>query len=220
MTKIKILKQVIGLYTFIFLVWGCYRFLFRLPSEIEELIIKPLVWLLPVFWILKGPSTSLRVNLTSIGWRISNLFKSLYLGIGLGIIFAVEGLIANNLKYGQLNLVKIPSLTSDLLIFSLFVSLVTAVCEETVFRGFIFSRLSAVFKNEWLANIISSLGWVLIHLPIAIFVLHYLPAQIAVYLLLIFVFGFASCLVYGQTKTILASVLLNLFWAWPINLFR
>lgn len=216
MKKIVLLKEVIGLYTFIFLVWGCYRFLFRLPSEIEELIIKPLVWLLPVFWILKGQ----KELLASIGWRISNLFKSLYLGIGLGIIFAIEGLIANNLKYGQLNLVKIPNLTSDLLIFSLFVSLVTAICEETVFRGFIFSRLSMVFKNEWLANIISSLGWVLIHLPIAIFVLHYAPEQIFVYLLLIFIFGFASCLVYGQTKTILASVLLNLFWAWPINLFR
>lgn len=216
MSKIKVIKQIVVLYVFIFLAWGLYRYLFRLPSEIEELILKPLVWLIPVFLILKRE----KKGFGSIGWSSKNLFKSLYLGIGLGIIFAFEGLLANNLKYGQLNLVDSSLISSNAFIVSLFISFVTAISEETVFRGFIFTRLWEITKNEWFANIVSSVGWTLIHFPITVFVFHYSLEQMIIYWILTFIFGFASCLVYGRTQTILAPILLHVFWSWPINLFR
>jgi hypothetical protein len=216
MTKIIELKQVFGLYAFIFIFWGLYRFLFRLPLEIEEIILKPIVWLVPVFWLLWRR----KENLPSIGWSGKNIFKSLYLGIGLGIIFAIEGFLANNLKYGGISLVRLSYSSLDLLLAALGVSFVTAVVEETVFRGYIFSRLWRLLKDELQANLISSSGWMLIHLPISIFVLHYTPSQVFVYLLLTFIFGVGSAFVYGRTGTIIAPVLLHVFWSWPITLFR
>jgi hypothetical protein len=33
--------------------WGCYRFLFKFPDELEELVIKPILWLLPIAYFLK-----------------------------------------------------------------------------------------------------------------------------------------------------------------------
>ncbi|PIU03700.1 hypothetical protein COT44_01885 [Candidatus Shapirobacteria bacterium CG08_land_8_20_14_0_20_39_18] len=216
MTKSKTLKQVLGLYLFIFLVWGIYRYFFQLPPIIEQTILKPLIWLLPLFWLIKSE----KKFFTSIGWSLKNLFKSLYLGIGLGIVFAFEGLLINNLKYGEFHFTKLPFSTPDLLLLALGLAFVGAISEETVFRGFIFTRLQIVFKNEWLANILSSVAWTLIHLPVALIILQYPLEQMAVYLLLVFIFGFASCLVYGRTGTIAASILLNVFWSWPINLFR
>lgn len=216
MTRLKIIKQIIGLYSFIFIVWGLYRYLFRLPEEIEEVILKPLIWLVPIFWLIRKE----KERLVLVGWTTKNLFKSLYLGIGLGIIFAFAGFLAHNLKYGGLNLVAVPSAAGGLLLVALAVSLVTAVCEETVFRGFIFSQLWQVMRNELAANVLSSLGWAVIHFPVAIFTLHYNFSQMMIYLILTFIFGAASSLVFARTGTITASVLLHVFWSWPINLFR
>ena len=65
-------------------------------------------------------------------------------------------------------------------------SFVTGLTEETVFRGYIFSRLSRLWKNEWLANLASSFLFALIYLPVAIFVLGYQPTVMLVYLLFVF----------------------------------
>lgn len=215
-SRLIVVKQVFVLYLFIFLVWGLYRFFFQLPPIIEQTILKPLIWLLPLFWLIKNQ----KQFLSSIGWSLKNLFKSLYLGIGLGIVFAFEGLLINNLKYGEFHFTKLPFSSLDLLLLALGLAFISAISEETVFRGFIFTRLQFVFKNEWLANILASLGWTLIHLPVALIIFQYPFEQMLVYLVLVFIFGFASCLVYGRTGTITASILLNVFWSWPINLFR
>jgi membrane protease YdiL (CAAX protease family) len=210
------LKRVTLLYTFIFLVWGFYRFLFRLPEEIEELILKPIIWLGPVLFLLWREKKSL----DSIGWSAKNLFKSLYMGIGLGMLFALEGLLTNWLKYRSFSFVNLQYQSLSVLLVAMGLSLATAISEESAFRGYIFNRLWQILKSEWAANLISSLGWALVHLPITYFVLHYNFEQMVTYLVLIFVFGVASALVFARTKTLTASILLHVFWAWPIILFR
>ena len=50
----KSFKNAIGLAVYLLIVWGFYRFLFQLPETIEEIFIKPVVWLLPVFFLLRS----------------------------------------------------------------------------------------------------------------------------------------------------------------------
>jgi membrane protease YdiL (CAAX protease family) len=210
------LKRVTLLYVFILLVWGFYRYLFRFPEEIEELVLKPLFWLGPVFFLLWREGK----NLDSIGWSGKNLFKSLYLGVGLGILFSLEGLLTHWLKYRGLSFVSLQYQSLPVLLVALGVSLATAISEETAFRGYIFNRLWHILKSEWAANLITSFGWALVHLPITFFVFHYSFDQIITFLVLVFVFGLASAFIFARTKTITASILLHVFWAWPIILFR
>jgi membrane protease YdiL (CAAX protease family) len=210
------LKRVTLLYTFILLVWGFYRYLFRLPEEIEELVLKPIIWLAPVIFLLWRE----KKGLDSVGWSVKNLFKSLYLGVGLGMLFALEGLLTHWLKYQSFSFVNLQYQSFSLLLMAMGLSLATAISEETAFRGYLFNRLWQILKSEWAANLISSFGWALVHLPITYFVLHYNFEQMVTYLVLIFIFGVASALVFARTKTITASILLHVFWAWPIILFR
>ena len=215
--KAKTLKRAIGLYTFIFIIWGFYRFLFKLPEEIEELVLKPIVWLGPLFWLLWKD----KEDFASVGWSTKNLFKSLYLGIGLGILFAIEGLFAHTLKYGGVSFVQLSFLATPVLfLVALGLSLATAISEETVFRGYLFNRLWKVLQNEWSANLLSSLAWALVHFPVTIFVFHYNFSQMLAFLFLTFVFGVGSAFVFARTGTITASILLHIFWGWPIILFR
>lgn len=48
------LKHVLALFSFIFVVWAVYRhFPESLPLWFEELILKPLLWLGPTFWLVR-----------------------------------------------------------------------------------------------------------------------------------------------------------------------
>ncbi len=211
------LKHIFALFSFIFVVWSFYRYLPEiLPLWVEELILKPLVWLWPTFWLVKRIENQ---PLSSLGLTKKNLFPSLYWGIGLGLVFALEGLLTNIIKYKGLNLVSL--VYSPLVFLGLFLlSLVTAFSEETVFRGYIFNRLWQIWHQEWLANLVSSFLFVVIHLPIGVFVLGYTPLIMLAYLLFVFIFAFGSAFVFGRTKNLFSSILLHIFWSWPIVLFR
>ena len=210
-------KRVFALFSFIFVIWALFRYFPEIfPDWVEELILKPLIWLLPTLWVVRKIE---RRPFSSLGFTLKNLFPSIYWGIGLGIVFALEGLLTNIFKYRGLNLIPLNySLPTFLGLLGL--SLATAFSEETVFRGYIFNRLKQIWKKEWLANIVSSALFVIIHLPIGVFVLGYTPLVMLAYLFFVFVYGFGSAFVFARTGNIFSSILLHIFWGWPIILFR
>lgn len=216
------LRNVIKLYVILLLVWGIYRVLFKFPEVIEELVLKPVLWLGAVYWFLQKERVGLpagRQGFSSVGWTSKNLFASLYLGVGAGIVFALVGLLGNVTKYGEGNFADF-GFTSNLLLGSLALSFVTAISEETVFRGYLFDRLGKALKSEWTANFLTSIGWAIIHLPVQIFVYDLGFDALPTRFLLSVTFSLGAGFVYWRTGNILAPVLLNVFWTWPIILFR
>lgn len=211
--KEKTLKNLVSLYVFILLAWGFYRFLFRFPEEIEELVFKPLIWLVPTLLLIWKE----RGDFASLGLTSKNLAKSCLWGLGLGIVFAAEGLIIHFIKKeGFILDLQVPL---NVLATCFLVSIATALSEETVFRGYIFRRLWEILGRELQANLISSLAWSLVHLPITIFVFNFNVAETIAFLVLNFVFGAASAFVFARTKNLLGSLLLHVLWSFPILLF-
>lgn len=208
-------KRAFGLFGFLLVVWGFYRLVFRLPEEIEELILKPLVWLGSVAWMLKRE----KQTWSSAGWRMDGIFKSLYLGLGLGMVFAVEGVVVNIVKYGGLKLVGL-ELGSTQFLIALVVSVATAISEETVFRGYILSRLSEASKNKWFAVGVSSVMFALIHLPIWVFVLGYTWYEITLQLLVLGIFAVGNGVLAITTGSIVGPVVTHVVWGWAVALFR
>lgn len=211
------LKHVLFLFSLIFVVWALYRYFPEiLPSWAETLIVKPLIWLGPTFWLVRSIE---KEKLSSLGFTTKNLSRALYWGIGLGMVFAIEGFLTNLLKYRGLSLVSLDYGSWGFL-GSLGLSFVTALSEETVFRGYIFTRLKRLWKTEWLANIASAFLFTLVYLPVTVFVLGYRPTVMLAYLFFIFIYGFASAFAFARTENIISSILLHVFWSWPIILFR
>jgi len=212
--KETVLKNITIYITYLLLFWGFYRLLFKLPDNIEETVVKPIFWIIPLLYLLRIEKASLE----SIGVTLKNLFPSIYLALGLGSLFVLEGLLGNFIKYGQLNFI---ANIGEKLIFSGFViSLATAVTEELAFRGYIFNRLWKIFGKEIPANVVTTLFWTLIHVPIVIFVWKYPLMDSLVYLLLTTVYGAGSAFIFARTQNIISSVLLHVLWEWPIILFR
>lgn len=207
------LRLIGRLYLVIFVFWGLYRLIFRLPDNIEEIILKPLIWLGPTFYIVFKIE---KKGLSSLGYSTKNFGSSLVKGLAFGILFLVVGLSLNYLKNGRFLIQSLA--VKEFFLPSLLLSFITAISEETVFRGYIMNRLSKILKNDIAANIVSSLGFCLVHLPITIFVYHYVFPQIFIFLTLVFLSSLGSGVIFSWTKTIWASILVHVFWAWPVAL--
>lgn len=214
MRKESVVKYLTIYAAYILIVWGFYRVLFKLPDNVEETILKPIIWLIPIFFILKKEG----LGLSSLGITLKNLFPAIYLSLGLGAIFAIEAIFLNFLKYKTFNFGA--NIGGGGLMLPLLVSFATAFSEEVSFRGYIFNRLWNVLNNEWLANIITSTVWAVVHVPITIFVWKLSLASALIYLFLTLLFGMGSAFVFARTKNVFSSVFLHVLWQWPIILFR
>lgn len=188
--------------------------LFKLPVELEELVIKPLVWLLPLYLILKRE----KAGLSSLGITSKNLFPAIYLSLSLGILFAIEGVLVNIVKYKAIDFSA--NLGENPFLVALGLSFATAISEEITFRGYVFNRMWSALADEWKANLLTSFVWALIHIPIAIFWWELSFAGTIGYLILTTIFGIGSAFVFARTKNVASSILLHVLWEWPIVLFR
>lgn len=213
-SQVDAIKNVSIYSAYLLIVWGLYRLLFKLPEEVEEMIVKPLVWLLPLGYLLKRE----RVNLASVGVTFKNLFPSLYFVLGLGAVFAIEAVVINMIKHGGTDFGA--NIGANIFSVSLLLSFFTSISEELAFRGYIFNRLKINLHNEWLANLITTTIWVLIHVPVVVFIWKLNFVSGLIYLLVTAFFGLGSAFVYARTGNIFSSIILHVLWEWPIILFR
>lgn len=213
-SKTSSLKNATVLITYLLIVWGFYRFIFKLPEAVEDLVIKPIIWLLPVFYLLKRE----KKGVSSLGLTFKNLFPSIYMSLALGAFFAFIGGLVNYFKYGSLNFTG--NIGESPFYTALFLSLVTGISEEIAFRGFIFNRIWHALGDEWKANYIVSIFYALVHLPIAILWWRLpLEGTLGVFILMI-CFSIGSSYIFARTKNVTSSILLHMLWEWPIILFR
>ena len=208
------IKNSTILATYLLIVWGFYRLLFKFPDDVEDLIIKPIFWLLPVFYLVKKE----KLGFASVGITSKGLFSSIYSSLALGVFLTITGVVINFIKYKGVNFLDDIGPTP---FFTLLVlSLATGVSEEIAFRGYIFNRIWSALGSEWKANIIVSTVWALVHVPIVLFWWKLdLIGTIGI-LVLTFIFGVGSSFAFARTRNIASSILLHMLWEWPIILFR
>jgi len=208
------LKHAAYFYVYLLIVWGFYRLLIKFPEPFDELIVKPAIWLFPTYYLLWIE----KADLESIGLSFKNAFLSLYFMIFLGIVFLLAGFGVNFLKYGTT--FYLSNLGETEFLSAVILSFLTAFSEEVAFRGYIFDRVWNSLNSQWSATIITSIGWVLIHLPISIFDWRLTFYQLFIYCILLFLFSVGASIVYARTKNVFAVVFLHVLWQWPIILFR
>jgi len=213
-TKEEAIKHSTLLATYLLIVWGFYRFIFKFPENIEDIVIKPLLWLVPVAILVKKE----KLGPKSVGLTSKNLFSSIYSSLILGIVFAFVGMAVNYAKYQSFNFTS--NIGESPFFTALLLSLVTGFTEEVTFRGYIFNRVWHALNNEWLANLTVSAVWGLVHIPIAIFWWKLNLMGTLGTLILVTIFGIGSSYVFARTKNVTSSVLLHMMWEWPIILFR
>ena len=209
-------ETVFRIWAWILLAWGLYRYFIKLPEWTDEFFFKPLVFVLPVVWyVLKKEKR----NLESIGLTGKKLMNSLYIGLGFGMVFALEGVVTNLIKNGTLKITPIAALIENGLIPLLIISLATAFSEEILNRGFIFKRLYEGTKNIVYSIAISSFMFVFLHVPALVTSTHLTGPTLLLFIFTNIVIACINSLLLLGTGSLVAPILVHVFWNMTVALF-
>lgn len=209
-------EPILQLWAWIALAWALYRYFFRLPEWADEFIFKPLVFAVPVLWFVLKKE---RRSLSSLGLTGKNLFTSIYIGLGFGFVFALEGIAANAIKYGRLQINPIAAFEQYGMVMLLTLSLATAFSEEVLSRGFVFGRLFEKTKNLPYASLISTALFVLLHVPILVASHKLVGMALILFFVTDVILGVANSLLLYSTGSLVAPILVHIFWNMTVALY-
>lgn len=204
--KTSPLQKALNLWAIILIVWAFYRAKFQMPVWFDELIAKPLVFVLPVFWyIVKKEKTTI---IKGIDLRLKNIGPDLLRGMIIGLVFVFTAVVSSYFSRQKINLPQ-PNQWFSLITLGL----ATAISEEILSRGFVLKRLYQESKNVLSSSFFASVLFFFLHIPIL-----FTSAKITGNILLLvmgvdIVFSFINSLVfieYGLTLSILIHLFYNL----------
>lgn len=210
------LEPVYQLWGWILLTWSLYRYFFKLPEWADEFVVKPLVFVVPVLWYVIKKE---KHTLASLGLTTKNLFTSLYVGLGFGFLFALEGIVANAIKYGKIQINPIAAFEQYGLVMLLILSVATAFSEELLNRGFLFGRILEKTKSLPYALFLSAVLFVLLHVPILVTTLKLQGMTLVLFFVTDFILAIANGLLFYNTRSLLAPILVHVFWNMTVALY-
>jgi membrane protease YdiL (CAAX protease family) len=209
------LDPVYRLWAWILLTWSLYRYFVRVPEWADEFIFKPLVFVIPVIWyVLKREKRSL----SSIGLTWQGFFKSVYIGLGFGAVFALEGMLAHYMKYGRMEVNPIAAF-SEYGFFLLFVSLATAFSEELLSRGFVFNRIYEKTNSLVRASLIGAFLFLCLHVPILVTINKLQGPTLILFFVTDFILAVANSMLFAMTGSLVAPILVHVFWNMTVALY-
>lgn len=195
------MKKLLFYYLYLLLVWGFFRLFFSFSDLTEEVLFKPIIWLAPLLAVWFSDRKKIKFFQGSI-------YQSIFWGGVISLLFVMSLWITR---------VSLPVVPGNGFWEFAGISLVTAICEELVFAGFIYLKLKQLTKKEYLSMTLTILSFVLIHIPIAIFVYKYSFFQLFLYLLLVGLVSMGSLFVMMRSKNVLGSILSH--WSWSMAVF-
>lgn len=198
------------------LIWALYRYFFHFPEWVDEFIFKPAVFVVPVIWYVLQRE---RLSLATIGLTAKNIKRNILLGLGIGLVFTLEGMGVNIATHGSLHLQQLQATAIYSIGFLALLSLATAFSEELLSRGFLFSRLYNQTKRLWYAIVMSTCMFVAFHIPILVTSLKFQGPTLILFFFTSIVLAVANSIVFFQTKSLVTPLLIHFFWNMTVALF-
>lgn len=184
------LRMVMVYFLYLFSAWSVFRYFVRLPEIIEELWFKPVIFLVPLFFIYmsKGEKPKL--------WR-GNIFSSVVLGLIVGVILRV---VFYMVLKESLNF----SLEKTL------VSILIATVEQLTFAGLLLPLIRKSIKSSLRASLMVAVMYGLIHIPILWLAQGlWINTMVGVFLLN-FCISFIANMTFLNTKNLSSPILIEM----------
>lgn len=159
-----------------------------MPEVIEELWLKPIVWLVPL--MLWNFSIKKRI----VVFESKNWIGSVIFGLVVGgfYVFALNGFSLAKINV-DINYIGI--------------AMSVAMVEELVFSGIIFGGLASQFKSSVKAVLVTSIMAAVSHLPMMLFVYSMGVTTIIPSLLFVFGYSLINISIRATTKNVLGSMI-------------
>lgn len=212
-------QRVLNTWAIVLIIWSIYRAKFQtnLPLWFDEFIAKPLVFLMPVYYFITRIEK--KDFFEGIDFKPKVKIGDVVLGTVIGLFFFASGLLSNYVKYGKLAPSPDASLSVNMIVLYVFVSLATAISEEVLSRGFVLKRLFDDSKNLVTSSFLASILFFFLHVPIL-----FTSQKIVGFLLLRvmvtdMILSLAISILYLQRRSLIIPILIHAFYNMSIYLF-
>lgn len=204
------------LWGIILIIWALYRVYAHFPEWVDELFVKPLVFVGPIIYYVRRQELK---PLASLGLVRGHFFRDLYMGLGFGMLFALEGLITNAIKHGTFSFVPIIPVTGTSLVAAIVLAIATAISEETLVRGFLFTRLKEGYVSEVRAMMVSTAMYFLLLVPAIFLTTKLTGVTLIIFIMTTVIISFANTMIFNETKTLTVPILIHAFWNMAVALY-
>ncbi len=187
----------------IVILWSLFRSGFSPPLWFNELLAKPLIFLLPVYFFLKKSEPKLSF-LQAVGIPKKGFIKELLLTLLLMMLIMGFGLLSI-LTNSQIKIVFLNKFDFQILGTILGLAIASAASEEIVGRGFLFNYLHKYSKNFILSLFISSTLFFILYLPGAL-TLNLAGQDLIINLVLNFALSFITGIAFYLRKNLLPAI--------------
>jgi membrane protease YdiL (CAAX protease family) len=201
-TELKI-EKLLTSWGVIVILWSIFRSSIPLPVWFSELIAKPLIFILPVYWFV-SKNEKMGHFWAKIGFPKKGLVKELLLTlllmaliIGFGFLSLLTSQSVKIVFINQIDLSHWGSLLG--------LAFLSAFSEEIVGRGFLFNYLLKYSKSFMLSLFVSSTLFFVLYLPGAL-TLNMSGMDLVLNLLLNFMLSFVTAIAFYLRKNLLPAI--------------
>lgn len=199
-------QKMLNTWAIVVIIWSVYRSYFstELPIWIDELIAKPAVFLIPVWYYITKIEKGKFLH--SVDLKIGKT-KDIIFGLLAGFIVFGVGIIAFYLK----NNASLPAFSSSVYYYTL-IALASSFSEEILSRGFVLKRLYEESKNIYTSVFFASFLFFMLHIPILFSNPAMHGALLIQVMILDLLLSFGVSLAYLQRKNVIVAIIIHAFY--------
>lgn len=211
-------QRYLNLWAFILIIWTIYRVKFSFPEGIDELIVKPIIFLIPVFLYIK--TVEKKSFFSGIGFNIKKFLPDLVIGLFIGVLFFSAAVILKYLRNGSFTPSEFAIFSNPKLFgYTALIAFATAISEEVLSRGFVLKRLYEDSKNAISSSFFASILFFVLHIPIMFSNSNLSGSYLLFFMSIYLSLGIANSFIFLLRKNIVLPILIYAFYSLTITLY-
>lgn len=213
---LSISQKALNLWAVILIVWSVYRYNLRMPDWFDELIAKPLIFVLPVYFFVK--KIEKKNFFKAISFDKNKVGRDIFFSLIMVLIFLASAILGLYFKKQNLNF-NINQYQLKQLFLVVILALATGVSEEILFRGFVLKRLLQESKNVLSASFFTSILFFFLHVPILFTNIKIVGSMLLMIMITDIALSFALSLIFIYQNSLLLVILIHAFYNLTLTLF-
>jgi membrane protease YdiL (CAAX protease family) len=209
-------QRVLNVWAIVLIIWSVYRTKLALPEWFDELIAKPIVFILPVYYsILRYEQ---KPFFQQIWLKKKTIVTDIYTGLLVGFIFLIAAFFSNYLRLGNVSFLE--NIFTTNLVLAGILTMMTAISEEILSRGFILKRLYEDSSNMYSSSFIASTLFLVLHIPILFTIPNLSGSMLLLFMTTDFILSLVNSFIFLDRKSLLAPILIHALYNFAILFYR
>jgi len=156
-------QKVLNLWGIILIIWAFYRLKIKMPEWFDELIAKPIIFVLPIYYFIS--KIEKKIFFSSLNLSFKSIRKDFLISFLISLIFLSTIIFAKWINNKEIISLK-QGINQTIFFYIVVISLAGAISEQILSTGFVFKRLFEESKNFYQTAFFNAILFFFLHVPI------------------------------------------------------